>query len=90
MNKIIVFRISLDIVLAICVIFGWIYAAILIFVVGAWFFPYFIEAVLAGFLYDLLFGAVPGTGVKAYSAMILSVAILAIVCGGRKYLRKGN
>ena len=82
------FRIFVDIAIGISVIFGWWFLAIPLSAVGAWAFSYFLEAIAFGFIFDLLFGAVPGMGLAAYSGTIATIIILVIVVGSRKVLRK--
>ena len=60
-------RIGIDIVIAVCVIFGWWYIAVFIAAIMFFKFPYYIELLAAGFAYDALFGmgALYGTAVAA-------------------------
>ena len=74
-------RITLDVILLLLVIMGWWFAAIPIALIGAWVFPRYAEIVIAGFLYDILFGfgAVPDRGILGYAFVIGGAILLAVV-----------
>jgi hypothetical protein len=74
MKKLIISRVVVDIILVLCVIFGWWYAALPLGLIASWFFPYYAEFILAGLFYDALFGlGEPTAGVWAYFGTIISV-----------------
>jgi hypothetical protein len=74
-------RIILDILIFLSVLQGWWLFVLLFGVVGAWKYSFFIEFVIAGIVFDSLFGLVPERGVGSYLATILSL-ILTIAIGG--------
>ncbi len=73
-------RIALDAIVFIAVLLGWWYVAIPIGIIGAWVFPRYAELVIAGFLYDILFGMNGGpAAVWNYAYLIASAIILAVI-----------
>ena len=76
-------RITLDVILFLLVIFGWWFVAIPVAAIGAWVFPSYAEIVIAGFLYDALFGMNRGMGIMGYAFTIGAALILA----GLAYLK---
>ena len=72
-------RITLDVIVFVSVLFGWWFVAIPVGIVGAWVFPRYAELVIAGFLYDLIFGIGRGMGIFGYAYLISSVIILGVV-----------
>lgn len=79
MNRDTSLRITLDVIVILSVLFGWWFVAIPIGIVGAWVFPRYAELVIAGFLYDLLFGIGRGMGIFGYAYLISSAIILGVV-----------
>lgn len=76
MNKKLSLRITLDVIVFVSVIFGWWFVAIPVALIGAWTFPRYAELVIAGFLYDALFGIGRGMGIWGYAYTIGSVLLL--------------
>lgn len=77
-----------DIILFISVINGWWPVALLAGVGGAWRWPYFAEAIIAGIAYDALFGMIPGTGVRGYLGTIISIVLYTIILLSKKVVRR--
>lgn len=84
MHKIIL-RIVLDIGIVIAVFNGWWFIVLPLSFVGIWLLPFFIEIVIAGLIYDSLFGFVPEMGIWGYVGTLTSIFFLFIIA-----LIKGN
>ncbi len=80
-------RIIIDLVIAFSIFHGW-WLAVILGLCGAWFFPYFIEAINAGVAYDALFGFVPSMGVAAEMGTIVAVVLFSLVTGFKRVVRK--
>lgn len=81
MNKEPALRITLDVIVCISVLLGWWFVAIPISIVGAWVFPRYVEIVIAGFMYDILFSLNRDghMGIFGYAYLVSSVIILAVI-----------
>jgi len=88
MNNQLIFRIILDILIAICILQAWWFIALPLAIFGVWEFPYFIEIILAGIIYDSLFGFVSGMGVWGYVGTIVSIILFGVVILLRKMVRR--
>ncbi len=78
MQKIII-RLIIDIAIALAVLNGWWFIVLPLSFVGIWIFPFFIEIVIAGWVYDSLFGFVPEMGLWGYAGTLTSVLFLSII-----------
>ncbi|HTK33603.1 MAG TPA: hypothetical protein VL335_03640 [Candidatus Paceibacterota bacterium] len=87
MNRTVLFRIFLDSALFVTIINGWWFVAFPLVIIGAWRFYYTIEIVLAGIMYDALFGMVPAVGVWGYAGTITAFGILIILHVLKKVVR---
>lgn len=74
-------------IIAIALLNAWWFIALPLAIVGAWFFPYFAELIVAGVVYDALFGMIPGMGLWSYSGTIISVILFMIVFLLKKLVR---
>ncbi|MFA6315698.1 MAG: hypothetical protein WC648_05025 [Candidatus Paceibacterota bacterium] len=83
-----IFRIVLNLLLGFCVIMGWWYFAIIIIVIGSISWAYYWEMILAGIVYDALFGMVPEMGVWGYIGTIVSIVLFLIISLLHSMLRK--
>ena len=88
MNKRITTRIIIDILLAIFVLNGWWFFALILGLFGAWYMPYFVEAIIAGIIYDALFGAAAGMGLWGYMGTIIGVVVFVLLRGLKKAVRR--
>ena len=88
MNKKILLRILIDILLMVSVIHGWWFFVVPLGLIGAYLFLYFVEIIIAGVVYDSLFGLIPEMGIKGHAGIITVVIILGIVSGVKKVVRK--
>jgi hypothetical protein len=81
-------RICTDIVLTICLIQGWWLVLFLAAIIHVSLFSYPFEIIIAGIVYDSLFGLLPGTGVRGYAGTIAMVVVFLIVYGIKKLVRR--
>lgn len=88
MNRNILSRIILDILIAISLLNGWWFIALPLALIGSYSFSYFIEVVIAGIVYDSLFGFIPGMGLKGYAGTISAIVIVLILSLVKKVVRK--
>lgn len=72
-------RITLDVIVFVSVIFGWWFVFIPIAIIGAWVFPRYAEAVIAGFIHDALFSIGGGYGILSYAFTIGAVAVISVI-----------
>ncbi len=88
MNTKTVYRIILDLCIITTVIQGWWFFALPLALIGVWTFPFFIEIMCVGILYDALFNFGPEMGMWAYSGTVASVCIFIVVYFVKKVARK--
>ncbi len=81
-------RITTNLIVLIAIIHGWWFIALPLVIIGCWFFPYYIEIMIGGFIYDALFGTTSGTGLMAYSGIIISIVIFAGIIVIKQNIRK--
>ena len=79
MNTDLTFRIILDVAVVGCIFLGWWFIALPLAVLCAWAFPYYIELVGEGLLYDSLFGLGRGLGVEGFIGIIVSLVLGAVL-----------
>lgn len=87
MKKQLIFRILLDFLIIVSILHAWWFIALPLAIFGVWKFPYFIEIILAGIIYDSLFGFVSGMGVLGYVGTVVSIIVFGIVVLLRKVVR---
>jgi hypothetical protein len=78
MNNSIRLRIGIDILLSISVLNGWWFVALPLAILGIWLYPFFIESIIAGSIFDALFGFVPGIGFWRYMGTVGSVCVFCL------------
>ncbi len=88
MNKKTIFRIVIDLILFLAVLNGWWFIVIPFGFFGVYTYLYFIEILIAGIMYDSLFGFIPGMGVQAYIGTIVAVIIIVIMNLVKRVVRK--
>jgi len=82
-----ILRIILDILLVIAVINGWWSVAIVLVLIGVWFFKLYIEIIIAGVAYDALFGMTSGMGWRGYEGTIFAIVLLIVIKLLKKLVR---
>ena len=88
MDKKILSRIIIDILITISLLNGWWFCVLPLCIIGCFMFPYFFEAILAGIAYDSLFNLIKGTGVYALVGTISAVIIMLVGAILKNVLRK--
>ena len=88
MKKVILHRIIIDLLIIASVFHGWWFIALPLALFGSWKYPRFIEIILAGIIYDSLFGFVPEMGVAGYVGTIVSVVVFLLVMVLKRVVRK--
>jgi len=88
MQKSKLLRILTGIVLFWAVINGWWPIIIIMGIVAAWYWPYYVEGIIAGVAYDALFGMVPGLGYRGYIGTIISIVLYTIILLSKKVVRR--
>jgi len=87
MNKKIFVRLIFDALIFFFVINGWWFAALPLGAVGLWVFPFYIEIMLAGVIYDSLFGFIPDLGWLGYAGVIISSLLIFLIVMLKKRMR---
>lgn len=82
-----IFRIIADIILFYSVIQGWWFVAGAIGIFGIWYFGVYAEAVIAGFMYDSIFGRASGGWPSSHVGIISSVIVFVAVLFLKRILR---
>ncbi len=88
MNKNIYFRIIFDAVIAVLAIQALWFIALPIALVCAWTFPYYLEFVVAGIIYDSLFGPISYFSFFGHIGAIATTVILVVTTFFRRIVRK--
>lgn len=83
-------RLICDLLILISVMNGWWPVAVIIGLVGNWYFSYFIEIIIAGIIFDSLFGYDQYLGLAGYYGTIISITAFIIVSGSKKVLGRSN
>ena len=81
-------RIIIGLVLAVCVLQAWWLAALVIGLIGTWFFRDYLELVVAGIAYDALYGDTIGSGWTSHLGLFVSIIGLLITVGLKKVVRR--
>ncbi len=72
-------RITADVIVFLCVIFGWWYVAILVGLISAWVFPRYAELVIAAFMYDVLYTMHLEKGIWGYMFTLGTAGLLMLI-----------
>ena len=81
-------RAALGIILFICIINAWWFIAVPVGIIGCVYFDFYVESVIAGVMYDSLFGMISSMGIRAYIGTMISLFILMIISVSKKFIRK--
>ncbi|MES2314925.1 MAG: hypothetical protein V4524_03275 [Patescibacteria group bacterium] len=87
MNRSIIFRILIDIALFISIINGWWFIAFPLVLIGIWRLYFVVEIIVAGIMYDALFGMIPAAGIWGYAGTITACIILVVFYFLKKIVR---
>ncbi len=86
MNKLT--RFIVDIIIFVLVISAWWHIALLISIIGLIAFPYFIEIIIFGIIFDALFGYSQSLGISGYIGTLSSILIFLAIFWLNKALRR--
>ena len=87
MNHSFIIRICLYIAIIGAIINGWWFIALPLLLIGVWRLSFRIEIIIAGIMYDALFGMVHGMGWWGYIGTIVSVIIVSVILIFEKMIR---
>ena len=62
--------------------------AVLIGLGGSWYYPRFIELIIAGVAYDALFGMIKGTGARGWIGTLTAIVLYTIILLVKKIIRR--
>jgi len=81
------FRIIADIIIFYSVIQGWWFVAGVVGIFGIWYFSVYIEALIAGFAYDSIFGVSLEKSILMYAGTISASLVFVVALLLKKILR---
>ncbi len=87
MQKNSIIRLVVNILLFVSVLNGWWPIAFIVGVGGAWYWPHFIEIIVAGVAYDALFGMISGTSIHGWIGTIVSIVLYTVILLIKKIVR---
>jgi hypothetical protein len=88
MNSKVASRILLDACIFLVIIHGWWFVALPLALIGVSRHAYFIELIIAGLIYDSLFGLGPEMGIWGYVGILSSAGIFTLALIFKKIMRK--
>ena len=86
-NKILL-RTLFDLLILLTVLHALWFIALPLTIFGSWRYQHFIEIILAGIIYDSLFGFVPEMGVAGYAGTIAGVVIFLLIMILKRVVRR--
>lgn len=87
-NKHIIYRIIADLLIFIFIIQGWWIPALIIGIFCLWKFQFYIEIIIAGLTFDILYGFISELGVQGYIGLIVSILFFILFIIIKKVVRK--
>ncbi len=87
MRKNSIIRSVVDIILFVSVLNGWWPVAFIVGAGGAWYWPHFIEIIVAGVAYDALFGMNSGLAMHGWLGTIVSILLYTVILLIKKIVR---
>ena len=86
-RQLLIYRIIIDFIIFVFVLEGWWYAILPLGIVALWSFPFYIEFLLFGIIYDSLFGFTFAIGWFGYTGTIVTLLISISMSSLRGKLR---
>lgn len=84
-------RILFDLFLAFFILEGWWFLAMPLALFGVWIFRYYyVEMILAGLIYDSLFGFLPNGDIYSYAGTILAIMLSIIAAYTKRVVRRSR
>ena len=78
----------MDVVIFVTIVNGQWFFVLPLALFSIWYWPSYIEIVIAGIMYDALFGMVHGSGLRGWTGTIVSIVLYAIAVVVKKFVRK--
>ena len=82
-----IFRITIDIAIFLCLVQAWWYFALLLALIGIWNFGFYIEIVIAGLIYDALYGSTTVKGWAGSIGLIVGAILFVVMTVMKKMIR---
>lgn len=82
------YRLILGIGLILALIQGWWFVLIPLGLIGAWAWPFYVEIIVAGIVYDALYVSAAGAGARGFLGTIVSLAIIVLMAGLKMVVRR--
>jgi hypothetical protein len=82
-----IFRIIIDIVIFVCLVQGWWHFTLLLALIGIWNFGFYIEIILAGLIYDALYGSVAVKGLTGSIGLIVGAILFMVLTVIKRIVR---
>ena len=80
-------RILWDFAILVCLVQGWWYAAIIIAMICAWNHKLYLEIIIAGLIYDSLYGPVAVNSISSYIGLTLGIALFIMISIMKRVIR---
>lgn len=81
-------RVIFDVVILMFVIFGWWHIALVLSIVGLFYFERYFEIIAFGIIYDALFRMIPTTGLSGYLGTAITIVVYSIYSLIKGVIRK--
>lgn len=88
MKSLLIKRTLVDLLLLVSVLNGWWIVAVVIGLIATWTFNYFIEIIIAGIIFDSIFGYTATLGLWGYIGTITSILIFIVISWSKNVLRR--
>lgn len=82
------YRVIFDIIIFLCIFHGWWFVVLPLAIFGLWRYPYFVEIIFAGIIYDSLFGFQSDMILWGYLGIIVSIVVFGAVLLLKKIVRR--
>ncbi len=81
------FRVIIDIAIFLCLVQAWWYFALLFALIGIWNFGFYIEMIIAGLIYDALYGSTNWRDVSGSIGLIVGGILFIVLTVVKKMVR---
>ena len=82
-----IFRIIIDIAIFLCLVQAWWYFALLLAIIGIWNFGFYVEIILAGLVYDALYGSMAVKGFAGSVGLIVGAILFVVLTVIKRMVR---
>ncbi|MEI6304868.1 MAG: hypothetical protein WCP09_02500 [Candidatus Taylorbacteria bacterium] len=80
-------RIIFDVAILACLVQGWWYAALIVAVIAAWNHKMYVELIIAGLIYDSLYGPVSMNNMTTHIGLTICVVLFILIGIMKKVIR---